>query len=301
MFHIIVNPIAGRGKTLQSLPLLTKLFDRNGVKYTTHITTCVADGYEKAKHLCKNASGIIGIGGDGTFQEIATGMVDAFSEENGGQRKIPVPLGIFPGGSGNDFIMTLAGSPGFEAANFFEIIKRGKTRTVDAITVNGMVYLNIGNVGLDARIVRNAAVLKQKYGRQAYLAAVYKSIARHKNLPLKIEVNGQVLDKPYTLVAVCNGQYYGGGMRIAPGAKLDDGKITLCLIEGMSRAKTMVLFPSLMFAKHVKLKPVKFVECENVAIILPSGEETLCLDGNLYPCRGRLEFKVLPGILDVFV
>jgi len=328
MYHIIINPIAGRGRTIHRLPILTKLFDSHGLTYEAHITTGLMDGYEKAKRFCesgKDCKGIIGIGGDGTFQEIAAGMVDSYPH---GQ-KIPIPLGIFPAGSGNDFIMTLEGGKSIALAkykkdiemaakNFFETLHRGKTRSIDVITANGMAFLNIGNLGLDARIVDNAAALKPKYGRQAYVAAVYKSIAKHKNIPLTIEANGEKWDKQYTLVAICNGQYYGGGLHITPGAKIDDGKITLCLIEAMSRPKTMVLFPTLMMGQHVKLKPVKFIECENLVITLPPGKETLCLDGNLYPdCnvehpqpekksdrktdRIRLEFKILPRVLDVFV
>jgi len=309
MYYIITNPVAGRGGAMHRLPILEELFTAHGLPYEAYITTGILDGYEKATQFCAgdNCDGIIGIGGDGTFQEIAAGMVDAFP---GG--KIPIPLGIFPAGSGNDFIKTIEGGKSqalakykkdipLAAKNFFETVYRGQTRTIDVITVNDTAFLNIGNIGLDARIVHNAISLKPKYGRQAYLAAVYKSIARHKNLPLTFEVNGEKWDKHYTLAAVCNGQYYGGGMPIAPSAKIDDGKITLCLVEGISRPKTMVLFPSLMVGKHVLLKPVKFHECQQVAITLPPGQESLCLDGNLYPREGRLEFKILPGVLDVFV
>jgi len=313
MYHIIINPIAGRGRTLEHLPILTDFLDKSSLAYTTYETTGVMDGYEKAKAICEektaNCLGIIGIGGDGTFQEIAAGMVAAGMRSE----KAPVPLGIFPAGSGNDFIMTLAGGKKAALAKygknaeqnvraFFETLTRGKTHAVDIITANGTAYLNIGNIGIDARIVKNADVFKKKYGRQAYLAAVYKSIAQHKNLLLTIEVNGEKWEKPYTLAAICNGQYYGGGMRVAPTARIDDGKITLCLVEGMNRPKIMVLFPSLMMEKHVYLKSVKYIECESVRITLPEGMETLCLDGNLYPNQeGQIEFKILPKALDVFV
>ena len=312
MYYIIINPIAGRGRTLLHLPVLTNLFGKHGLEYEYHVTKSVMDGYETVKGIIsdtgRGCSGIIGIGGDGTFQEIAAGMIDGAPRGE----KVPVPLGIFPGGSGNDFIMTLEGGKANalnkykrrieEAAGMFvDIIVKRRTRTVDAITANGTAFLNIGNIGLDARIVKNAIELKKKHGGRAYLAAVYKSIARHKNIPLTIEVNGEKWEKSYTLVAICNGQYYGGGLRISPSAEIDDGKITLCLVEAMSRPKTMVLFPSLMVEKHTMLKPVKMIECESLKITLPPGPETLCLDGNLYPCEGQIEFKILPGVMDVFV
>ena len=312
MYYIIVNPVAGRGRTMSRLPALEEMFKSHGAAYQVHVTEKFPDGYEATKKFCadENCTGIIGMGGDGTFQEIAAGMVDAFPQKT----KIPIPLGIFPAGSGNDFIMTVEGGKKQALAkykkdtptlakNFFDVIKGGKTRAVDVITANGTAFLNIGCMGLDARITRNAVELKPKYGRHGYLAAVYKSIAQHKNLPLIVEVNGKKLDKPFTLAAICNGQYYGGGLHIAPPAKIDDGKITLCLIDEISRIKLMTLFPSLMFSKHGVMREVTFIECEEVAITIPSdvGTETLCLDGNLYPREGRLEFKILPKILDVFV
>ena len=333
MYHIIVNPIAGRGRTLNKLPLLTRLFEARNLKHEVLVTEHVMDAYEKAKSLCASGSdGIIGIGGDGTIQEIVAGMADAFDST------IPVPLGIFPGGSGNDFVMTLAGGKAQALArykkkneqasveDFVTAIVANRTTCADLIKANGMAFLNIGNVGLDARVVRNAIALKQRYGRYAYLAAVYKSIVRHTNMPLTIEIDGQVHEGEYTLVAVCNGQYYGGGLHICPQARLDDGKITLCLVKAMNRPKTMVIFPSLVMGRHHRLKAVSFRQCEEVRITLKSGTESLSLDGNLheiigqggggfppeekrflssYPLpgadKGEMHFKIMPRVINIFI
>jgi len=293
MYHIIVNPIAGRGRTLNKLPLLTRLFDIQKVPYEVLVTECAMDAYEKAKTVCKAGSdGVIGIGGDGTIQEIVAGMVDAFDGT------VPVPLGIFPGGSGNDFVMTLAGgkkqalarykkkNEETSAAEFVAAITKNRTFATDIIKVCGMAYLNIGNLGLDARVVRNAIAYKQRFGRYAYVAAVYKSIAQHNNMPLSIEIDGEVIEGDYTLVAVCNGQYYGGGLHICPDARLDDGKITLCLAKAMSRPKTMTIFPYLMLGRHHRLKAVSFAQGEDVKIRLKNGVECISLDGNLHEVIG---------------
>jgi len=296
MYHIIVNPIAGKGRTLDKLPLLTRLFDAHNLTHEVIVTQHIMDAYDKAKDICISGSdGIVGIGGDGTIQEIVAGMAAAYAGP------VATPLGIFPGGSGNDFVMTLAGGKAqalarykkknaeASAAEFFGAIKtysqEGTITTVDLIDVNGMAYLNIGNIGLDARVVRNAITYKQRFGRYAYVAAVYKSIAQHANMPLFIDVDGKVYEGNYTLVAVCNGQYYGGGLHLAPQAQLNSGKIMLCLVEALSRPKTMVIFPSLMVGKHHKLKAVSFHECEKVSITLKSGTECLSLDGNLHEIK----------------
>ncbi|MCL2372170.1 MAG: hypothetical protein FWC78_02060 [Defluviitaleaceae bacterium] len=294
---------------MEYLPHFNELFIAAGLEYSFHKTEKTMDAYNMAKQFCREGScGIIGIGGDGTFQEIAAGMVDAFAHGE----KIPTPLGVFAAGSGNDFAISLAESKAaalnarkkhFDdaAKDFFAKILQGQTRSVDIITANSMAYLNIANLGLDARIVQNAANLKQKFGRYAYFAAVYKSITQHKNMPLEITIDGQSTQNAYTLVAICNGQYYGGGMRIAPTAQIDDGQITLCTVNALSRPKTMIIFPTLMLEKHTSLKAVTYTNCKKITIKLPPGQETLCLDGNLYPASGEIEFRLLPSVLDVFV
>jgi len=290
------------------------------------------DAYTKAKAACQTGSrGIIGFGGDGTIQEIVAGMADAFPGN------ICVPLGIFPGGSGNDFVMTLAGGKKNALArykkknesasikDFYTAISTNRTVPVDLIKANNMAYLNIGNLGLDARVVRNAIAYKQRFGRYAYVAAVYKSIAKHTNMPLTIEIDGKAHDGLYTLVAVCNGQYYGGGLHITPQARLDDGKITICLVKALSRPKTMTIFPYLMIGRHHRLKAVSFHKCEEVKITLKNGTECISLDGNLHEVKGcntgftkeekrflsphdlpgadkgELHFKVMPKAINIFL
>ena len=311
MYHIIMNPTAGQGlgETVY-LPHLIEAFETNGLAYKVHVTTKSKDGYGFAKNICENVqdtAGIIGIGGDGTMQEIVAGMADAC----GHGKKIPVPLALFPGGSGNDFVMAIEGGKTAMRRRYMRDVKSGarafadkllnrRLRTIDLITANGKAFLVAGNLGVDARIVEGAVALKPKYGGKAYLAAAYKSITKHKNIPMELAFNGKKLAKTFTLIAICNNSTYGGGLSIAPDAKFDDGKITLCMVDGMSRLKLGVLFPSLLIKKHMYLKDITFAECTELHVTLPPGTETLCLDGNLYPVEGEIHFKILPQVLDVF-
>jgi len=308
MHHIIVNPIAGRGQTLSKVPILTRLFDAKKMPYEVLITESAKDAYNKAKNICESKSlGIIGIGGDGTLQDIVAGMADAFPGS------IPIPLGIFPGGSGNDFVMTLVGNKktaltrykkkNEEASirDFFEAVITNRTVAVDLIKVNKTAYLNIGNIGLDAKVVRNATIYKQPLGRYAYIAAVYKSIVQHTNMALEITIDDTVHSGEYTLVAMCNGQYYGGGLHINPNARLDDGKISVCLVKKLSRLKTMIIFPYLMMNRHERLKAVSFYEGKEVRIHSKNGIECLCLDGNLLDAGSELHFINIHRGINVFL
>ena len=296
MFAIIVNPNAGRGAaTKHAQSLETGLLSEN-VEFTTVFTTGVMDGYYKTLEFCKNGNiqGIIGVGGDGTMQEITAALFDYFPKQ-----KIPFPLCIYPAGSGNDFVLSLR--PKKTNNNFIKKLLNREVKTVDIITAQKTAFLNIGNMGLDAWIVKNAMEYKDRFGSKAYLAAVYKSILSYKPIRLRIETADKTVEGPFTLVAVSNGQYYGGGLQISPMAKTDDGKITLCVVSEMSKLWTMLIFPTLMMKKHAHLKAVEFLECTEVRITPLDEGGVLCLDGNLYPASTELEFKIHESVLDVIV
>ena len=312
MYIIIINPNAERGQSILRLPMLTALFDAVGLEYETHITTKTMDGYHATLKLLKRwpqCKGIIGMGGDGIMQEIVAGMVDAFPESSQGQR-IPIPLGILPSASGNDFMSTLEGDkskahakyrkePETVVKNFFDTLMRGRIRTIDVITAGGMGFINIGHVGLDVQIALNAAKLKSQYDEYAYWVSGFKSVLSHGNIPLVIETPEARQEGKYVFVTVCNGQYYGGGMRIAPHARIDDGKITSCILRPMSRLRTLSALSKLLGEKHERLKNLSFVSCDELKLIMPP--TLLCLDGNFYEREGETIFRVLPLVLDLFV
>ena len=156
MYLIIVNPKAGRGRASNRANRLVAELKSRGINHELVFTTGVNCGKNLAKEFCKKAGseikGIIGMGGDGTIQEIAAGMADVFPLGE----KIPIPLCICPAGSGNDFVMSMYKKRKKADEVFLNNLITNNFEPVDLITANGHAYLNIGNVGLDAWIVKNA-------------------------------------------------------------------------------------------------------------------------------------------------
>jgi diacylglycerol kinase family enzyme len=235
--------------------------------------------------------------------------------------KIPVPVGILPSVTGSDFISTLEGSKHMANAkygknknvqevckNLFEAVIGNRRRTMDLVTAGGMAFMNNGHIGLDANVAKTAAETERKFDDKTYLTMVYKNIMQHKNIRLCIETtneteNGTVTntyDDEFTMMVVGNGQYYGSGMRICPDAKIDDGKLSLCIVEGMSRIKAMSLFPTILMERHIYRKAFTFVECDSVNVKLSPETDFFCMDGNIYPCKDEIEFKILPQALNIF-
>jgi diacylglycerol kinase family enzyme len=316
MYYIIANPNSDRGGTMFMLPTLTAFFDDAGIPYDTHITTAAGDALEETRKFCRNTKGlqgVIGIGGDGTMQEIVEGILDAFPTQPG--EKLPVPLGILPSSIGSDFSLTFDGGKNISKAkaarsiserckSLFNAIVGNQTKTIDVLTANGRPYLNVGHIGLDVEVLANANQVKQKYDQKSYAIVTLKTIMNYNAIPMEITThfNGEetIIKDDITLVVVAGGQYYGGGMRICPTAKLDDGKISVCTIRNLSRVKSMLVFPFVLAEKHGKFKNVSFQDCQSVKIKLPPGPMIMGLDGSLYPVDGEVEFSILPGALDIF-
>ena len=294
VYHCIVNPTAGRGKGRNFIPVIESFICSHNMSIEIRVTECGGDAAKWAEAACAAGSqGIIGVGGDGTMQEIVSGMLK-------GCDKCNTPLGVISCGSGNDWGRTVGRQPAAGVSDCLNAIASGKLRKIDAIRANDMACINIANIGLDARIVRNAQPFKKIFGKNSYVLSTVISIFQHKNIPVAVRIDGvERLKEKFTLAAICNGQYYGGGMRITPVAAMDDGRITMCLISAMSRLKVFMLFPLVLLERHMGLKDVNYIECKQVTII-PEGPQTLCLDGNLYECSGSLDFEILPGAIQIY-
>lgn len=311
-YLLLVNPEAGKGRALRKAALMKECLARRGLPFRAALTAGPGSARAIAWEFCRaeGARGVVGVGGDGTMQEIAEGMAGAAGE---GPR-IPMPLCILPGGSGNDFVAGLGRPPARGPDDLAARLAAGDARAVDVITANGRAFLNIASIGLDAMIVKNAAGLKGKLGRLSYKAAIAGSILSYRPVGLKIETEDKIetegrteagtagkieMQGPFTLVAVCNGQFYGGGICIAPRARADDGRITVCAARGATRPRTLALLPMLLMKLHGRMREVSFFKCRELRIT-PLGESaSLCLDGNLHEVRGEIRFRLRPGMLDV--
>ena len=289
MYHCIINPAAGRGRGQKLIPVIKSILKDVEINMTNSNT----DAAKLAKEACAAGSnGIVGVGGDGTMQDIVTGMLD-------GRDSCDVPFGIISCGSGNDLKRTFCKTDNVE--NCLHSMLIGKVQVIDAIRANDAACVNIANIGLDAKIVRNARFLKKIFGKSSYIISTVASVLNHKNTFMSVHIDGKEhLEGEFTLVAVCNGQYYGGGMRITPSALMDDGRITLCLINAMSGLKALTLFPVMLLGRHTGLKAIQYIECKQVTLTIKT-PQTLCLDGNLYECPYACDFKILPEAIRVVV
>jgi diacylglycerol kinase (ATP) len=243
---------------------------------------------------------VIVAGGDGTLSETAAGLLGAGL---GRYAEIaPLPLG-----TGGDFVRGLGLPADVDAA--IARIAAGGTRRLDAGRIayhdrRGAPattwFLNIASAGISGLVTElvNRAP-KALGGRASFLIGTLRAIARWRATPVRLCVDGEVAHEgPLDLVAVANGSYFGGGMRVAPDARPDDGAFDVVWIRGSSRAKLLRNLPRLYDGSHLALPEVSVRRGTRVEIEpLETGAE-VCIEVDGEPI-GRLpaRFELLPGAL----
>lgn len=297
MIYFIVNPAAGNGRTLAAVPIIERVMKRENEPYVLLETRKPYDAAEMARQAVKDgATAVVAVGGDGTIHEVAEGLVGS-----------GVPLGFLPSGNGNDFVQTLKAlnkenvPKGFaeKTERYLYKILNNEPVYIDTIKMDGFYFLNIGSVGIDAEIVVDAAYLKKIFGKLSYIIATVKNAFTYRPLRVRIVCDGVEVDEKLTLACLCNGRYYGGGFKIAPAADIKDGFITACIIKKLTMLKILLLFPSVLFGRHTKLKEVSFVNCKKASIFF-EGVRNVNLDGNIYKLKSPLNYEIVEKGLKIF-
>jgi YegS/Rv2252/BmrU family lipid kinase len=254
-YLFIVNPVSGKGNSSKVISLIKEVMDSYNCTYEIKITEKVGDAKLFAEEVkTKNFSVIVSVGGDGTLHEVVNGMV-------GGTQK----LGVIPSGTGNDFARAL--NIPFNLREAIEILVKQNSVLIDLGRLNGKYFVNFCSIGLDALIAQEANKIKKYFSSTyAYIIGVVKALNKFKSLEVDLVIDDKKYNEEIMLIAVCNGSYYGGGMKIAPQAKISDGEFDICIVRKMSKLKLLFLFPTIFKGKHIKYKEVKIYRGKDVEV-----------------------------------
>lgn len=275
---VIVNPAAGRGRTQRLLGDI----ERAAKDADAEVVVSPAPGApaKLAADAVADGRDVMACGGDGVVAEVAGIAADA------GRR-----LAIAPTGAGNDFARVL----GYDLKRplaAFDILARGRDREVDLGRVNGRWYTCVTATGFDAEANRWANTVQRLSGTTLYVAAVLRTLAVYRPFPFRITVDGTARDLDAWLVAVGNGPAYAGGMRIAPGADMDDGLLDVTVVGAMSRAKFLWNFPKVFKGTHLAVPDVLTFRGERVEVesLDPTRPMDVYADGErVGPLPGSME------------
>jgi len=291
---VFVNPAAGRGGAGRKVAEIRNAFAR--LKYAAKIVeTASADEFrgEVRRALREGCATLIAMGGDGSLQVLVNEVLGH-----------DVRVGVIPTGGGNDFATALGISKSMEKA--VEIIVRGKTRLVDLVRVRNLrglnvVYLGGGGIGIDAEALRYANGRFAKWpGRLRYLASAIAALRGFRGVEMAAEFpesDVPKVAKRLLLAAVLNTPTLGGGLRLAPEARLDDGMLEVVMIEMLRNREVLALIPRLLITGELRSK--RAVRMRAVKIKLTAEQETSFQgDGELLG-KTPVEIEVLHPALRV--
>lgn len=287
MYDIIVNPLGGKGKSLKALKTAEKIFAERGVEYTVHNTEYAGHATELARELSRKPEAkILVFGGDGSFNEVLNGIENF---EN-------VTLGIVPCGTGNDFVRA-SGHP-IKIKEAIDLILKDNVGYIDYIDVGSRRCLNVAGAGMDVDVLLRYAAMKAFRGKLKYYASLIDTLIHVKWHKLRLTIDGKTMDKSVFMIGVGNGTCIGGGMPICPDAKVDDGLLSVVIVNEMKKSRIPVELPGFLSGKHVKKDYTEVYSAKEVTVeVLDDGK--IELDGEVIDDK-ILECKVVHNVLKVY-
>ena len=300
-FIFVLNPAAGSGRAARVQARLAQALRR--APFEAHLLLSEGPGHaaELARQAALQADAVVAVGGDGTVHEVAAGLLAATR---------PVPLGLVPVGSGNDFARALgvpARWPDAVQALASACPARadvGRVRWVDDDGEHEAHFVNAAGLGFDAAVALAVRDAKALPGAAGYLLAALRALRHFRPPHLHLDVHPSVgaierFEGPHFFAYVGNGRSSGGGIPLTPSASVWDGHLDACLVRSLTARRVMQLIPLALRGRHgsaeeVHLRPIRHLRLQ------AHPPAPLHADGEVLTSRAhRVDINILPGGLPV--
>jgi diacylglycerol kinase (ATP) len=288
---VIVNPAAGGGRARQSGVAVADYFTQQGRNVELSESRSSDDLREQAARAA--ATGfryVIALGGDGAFHHLVEGLY--------GTEAI---AGILPAGNGNDIARALGIPP--DAVSAADVFLHSSPHAIDLVrtrpAAKGTAYfVGAGGMGLDAEAAHLAnTTFKQWPGVTRYLGGAFSAFFAGTTFELSAEMDSARWSGRALLAVVANAPCYGSGVRIAPGAKMDDGWLDVVLVRDISWTRLVEAIPILLTSGDLRFKEVERFQCRRLKFetdrpVMVHG------DGEILG-ESPAEFEVVPSAIRV--
>lgn len=242
---LIVNPLAGSGRgARRGSEVAAALLDCQVIvpANADDVASCVREV------VAAGAQAVLACGGDGTVHEVLQGLM---SVPDAG-----AALGIIPAGSGDDIARALDMAGPHALERMKEALLLGRTRMVDASRITSEAgerwSLGVISCGFDSAVNERANAMTRVKGKARYLTGIIAELGSFRPVEYSMRLDSTTVRAPAILVAIGNGGTYGGGMRICPDARIDDGLLDITWLHGISRTTLIRLFPRIYSGSHVR-------------------------------------------------
>jgi len=300
--HLIVNPASANGRTGRHFDRVARAVQAALGDFDSSFTRRPGDAVALARRAAESGVGlVVAVGGDGTASEVIDGLV-----EPGRGARPDLVFGFIPCGTGGDLSRTL-GCPA-DPVQAARVLSARAERVVDVARVeltghDGRTvvrhFANVGGAGIAGQVVRHAERMGKALGGKAtFMLAAARALVGWRDQPVRWRIDGgDWSDESITSLSVCNGRFFGGGMMVAPGARMDDGLFDVTLWQGFGISDFVLRKGMLYDGTHLRLRNTRTFR-GSVVEIEPRGVDPVLLDVDgeqpgMLPAR----FTVVPGAL----
>lgn len=301
--QVIVNPESNQGRTRRRWKEIKEAIKSHILEFHYDFTEKPLQAIEISREAIRSGHDlIIGVGGDGTMNEIANGFFD--------NRKIINPestLGILPSGTGCDLTKSLGIPAGLRDA--LEVITQAPSASMDVGRVtfrdnagpeNERIFLNVADFGVGGEVVRRVNERRLQRKASSYVRCLVSAMAHYKSRRIRIRVDGRDLPEgEYLLGAIANGRIFGKGMKVAPQARLDDGLLDLVLVKSMRFFEFCRHGWKIFLGTHLSHPKISLIRGERIEALSDDGGAVLLeFDGEQL---GTLpaKFEIIPRVLQI--
>lgn len=241
---VIVNPAAGRGRGARALPAVRDAFAAVGVT-DVRLTTGKANEREIATQaIADGATTLVAVGGDGTWSNVANGLLAAGAGDS-------VRLAVIAAGTGNDFAKT-AGAPASDFVATAKLVAEGVETRVDVGQIEDHFFLNIAGFGFDIAVLEDIPSIPYLKGDAVYIYSALRQLVGYGGVDIDItSPKGRRGPARHLMLILANAKNFGGAFRIAPDASLTDGALDAISIHDASAWRRLKLFGAAAKGTHV--------------------------------------------------
>jgi diacylglycerol kinase (ATP) len=252
---ILFNPTARRGKARRLLEGALKVFRRQNVHFDVRESQSSQHLMELARRAREEKPDlIVTAGGDGTHHYVINGLLGS-----------ETPLGLLPMGTGNDLAKGV-GMPMDVHAAAAELLN-GHVREIDLARAGGVMYACIAGVGFDSTVTRYANEhARWLSGSLAYTWSLLCCMGEYRPQHLEITADGESFSEEVLFAVVGNNSSYGGGIKLAPRARLDDGNLDICIVPYLSRFELLRWVPRAYRGEHLNHPRIKYLQARKITL-----------------------------------
>jgi len=269
MWLLLINPKSGNGRGNKVGKLVKQELKALGIGYIDVSADSAQESQENLKSKLRESQefeGLFLIGGDGTVNLAVQELVGS-----------DLGLALIPAGTGNDFARTL----NLKLKNPEQLISHylsSQPSLIDVGKVGEKYFVDVLSTGFDSMVNERANAMKRIKGRAKYNVSILMVLSTFKPKSYRFSIDGFSFESKAMLIAVSNGICYGGGMKVTPDAKIDDGLFDILILSPVSKLEFLKVFPKVFSGMHtthpaVKISRGRSVEIDSDAVAYADGEQ----------------------------